>query len=135
LNYLKTNNTIIGGNMKVLVVDDEVEVASFLCTFLKRLGLSPEKANSGKEALETFKNYKPEWVFLDIKMPDMDGIELLKKMKELNPGINAIMITGKDDEAVQNEARGLGASDYIVKPMDLEEMRTIIKKHIPIKEN
>ena len=120
--------------MKILVVDDEIEVASFLCAFLKRLGLNPEKANSGKEALEAFAKYKPEWVFLDIKMPDMDGLELLKKMKEINPDIKAIMITGKDDDAVQNEARQIGASDYIVKPMDLEEMRTIIKKHIPIKE-
>jgi two-component system response regulator (stage 0 sporulation protein F) len=67
-------------------------------------------------------------------MPDMDGLELLKKMKEINSGIKAIMITGKDDEAIQKEARLLGASDYIVKPMDLEEMRAIIKKHIPIKE-
>lgn len=120
--------------MKILVVDDEVEVANFLCAFLKRLGLTAEKANSGKEALETFSRYKPDWAFLDIKMPDMDGLELLKKMKEINANINAIMITGKDDDVVQNEARLLGASDYIVKPMDLDEMRTIIKRHIPIKE-
>ena len=120
--------------MKILVVDDEVEVANFLCAFLKRLGLSSEKANSGQEAMEAFARYKPEWVFLDIKMPDMDGLELLKKMKEINNEIKAIMITGKDDEAVQDEARLLGASDYIVKPMDLEEMRNIIRKYIPIKE-
>lgn len=120
--------------MKILVVDDEVEVANFLCAFLKRLGLTAEKANSGKEALEVFGKYKPEWVFLDIKMPDMDGLELLKKMKEIDTAIKAIMITGKDDDEIQNEARLIGASDYIVKPMDLDEMRTIIKKHIPIKE-
>ena len=120
--------------MKILVVDDEVEVASFLCAFLKRLGLTSEKANSGKEAIDTFNRYKPEWVFLDIKMPDMDGLELLKKMKEIDNNIKAIMITGKDDDTVQNEARLIGASDYIVKPMDLDEMKKIISKHIPIKE-
>ncbi len=120
--------------MKILVVDDEVEVANFLCVFLKRLGLTSEKANSGKEALEIFIKYKPEWVFLDIKIPDMDGLTLLRKMKELDPNIKAIMITGKDDAAAQNEARLLGASDYIIKPMDLEEMRTIIEKYIPIEE-
>jgi len=123
-----------GEEMKILVVDDEVEVANFLCVFLKRLGLNSEKANSGKEGLEAFNRYKPEWVFLDIKMPDMDGLELLKKIKEIDADIKVIMITGKDDEVIQNEARLLGASDYIVKPMDLEEMRKIIKKHIPIKE-
>jgi two-component system response regulator (stage 0 sporulation protein F) len=120
--------------MKILVVDDDVEVANFLCTFLKRLGLDSEKANSGEEALEALNRYKPEWAFLDIKMPDMDGLELLKKMKEIDANIKAIMITGKDDAEVQNEARLLGASDYIVKPMDLEEMSRIIRKHIPIKD-
>ncbi|MFA5272518.1 MAG: response regulator [Candidatus Omnitrophota bacterium] len=120
--------------MKILVVDDEVEVANFLCAFLKRLGLTAEKANSGKEALDVFNRTKPEWVFLDIKMPDMNGLELLKQMKVLDTNIKAIMITGKDDDAVQNEAKSLGASDYIVKPMDLDEMSKIIKKHIPVKE-
>ena len=119
--------------MKVLVVDDEVEVANFLCVFLKRLGLNSKKANSGKEGLEALNRYKPEWVFLDIKMPDMDGLELLKKIKEIDAGIQVIMITGKDDDVIKNEARLLGASDYIVKPIDLDEMHRIIKKHILIK--
>ena len=68
--------------MKILVVDDEVEVVNFLCVFLERLGLNAEKATCGREALEVCSREKPEWVFLDIKMSDMDGLEVLKKMKE-----------------------------------------------------
>ncbi len=118
--------------MKILVVDDEVEVANFLCAFLSRLGLKTKKANCAKEALEVFNEYNPDWVFLDIKMPDIDGLELLKRIKEIKSEVNAIMITGKDDESVQVQARALGAKDYLVKPMDLDEMRKVIGKYIPI---
>ncbi|MBM3243923.1 MAG: response regulator [Candidatus Omnitrophica bacterium] len=120
--------------MKILVVDDEVEVANFLCAFLKRLGLEAKKSFCAKDAMESFNEYNPDWVFLDIKMPDINGLELLKKMKEIKKEINAIMITGKDDDTAREEARSLGASDYLVKPMDLDEMRSVIKKYIPIKE-
>jgi two-component system response regulator (stage 0 sporulation protein F) len=116
--------------MKILVVDDEVEVASFLCDFLKRLNLTSLKANCGKEALEVFTSQKPDWVLLDVKMPDIDGIEVLKKMKEINPEVNAIMITGRSDDSLINEAKALGARDYLIKPVDLDDLRTKIKTYI-----
>ena len=119
--------------MKILVVDDEVEVVNFLCVFLERLGLNAVKATCGKEALEVCSREKPEWVFLDIKMSDMDGLEVLKKMKEINPNIKAIMITGTKDETIQSEAQALGASDYLIKPIDLEDLREKIRQHISIK--
>jgi len=116
--------------MKVLVVDDEVVVANFLCEFLRRLGLDAEKVHSAKEALVIFKQHQPEWVFLDIKIPDMDGLELLKKMKEINHQVKSIMVTGKDDETSQTQAHALGVYDYIIKPLDLEELYKIVNKHI-----
>ncbi|MDD5477551.1 MAG: response regulator [Candidatus Omnitrophica bacterium] len=120
--------------MNVLVVDNEIEVVNFFSIFLKRLGLNVEKATCGQEALELFNRHKPEWVFLDIKMPDINGLDLLRKMKEINIGIKAIMISGRDDNSNQNEARALGASDYLIKPIDLDEMDRIIKKYIPGQE-
>ena len=116
--------------MKVLVVDDEVEVGSFLCDFLKRLGLEAEKATCGEEALKMFSLSKPDWVFLDLKMPDIDGLEVLRRMKEIDSGIQALMITGRDDELSESEAHALGARDYLIKPVDLDELRTKIKKYI-----
>jgi len=120
--------------MNVLVVDDEVEVVDFFSIFLRRFGLNVEKATCGHDALELFNRYKPEWVFLDIKMPDINGLDLLKKMREIDTGIKAIMISGKDDSSTENQARELGISDYLIKPIDLEEMHRIIKKHIPGQE-
>ncbi|MDP3042321.1 MAG: response regulator [Candidatus Omnitrophota bacterium] len=120
--------------MNVLVVDDEVEVVNFFSIFLRRLGLNVEKATCGQEALELFSRHKPEWVFLDIKMPDINGLDLLKQMKEIDIGIKAMMISGRDDNSDQDEARALGASEYLIKPIDLDEMRKIIKKYIPEQE-
>lgn len=116
--------------MKILVVDDEVEVVNFLVDFLKRLGLEAEKAVCGTDALKMFSLVKPDWVFLDVKMPDIDGFTVLRKMKEANPGIQVMMITGKDDELSENEALSLGVRDYLIKPVDLDELRTKIKKYI-----
>ncbi len=120
--------------MKILVVDDEVEVVNFLCVFLERLDLKVEKAINGREALEIFSRNRPEWVFLDIKMPDMDGLEVLKKMKEIDPNIKAMMITGRDDAATQSEAQALGASDYLIKPIDLDDLLGKVTKYILIKK-
>ena len=116
--------------MKVLVVDDEVDVSNFLCDFLKRLGLATEKANSGKEAIDVFNRTKPDWILLDVKMPDMDGIEVLRRMKETDSNVKAIMITGRVDEMTENEAQTLGARDYLIKPIDLDELRTKVQKYI-----
>ena len=114
----------------ILVVDDEVEVVDFLCNFLRRFNLSVIKATEGKGALETFKKNNPAWVLLDIKIPDISGLELLKEFKKINPDVKVIMITGRDDKESQVEAKKLGALDYLIKPLDLEELHNKIKTYI-----
>ncbi len=115
---------------KILVVDDEVEITDFLCNFLKRFKIIGQKASDSKTALEVFAKLKPDWVFLDIKMPDMDGFQLLEEFKKISASVKAIVITGKDDKESQEKAKKLGAKDYIVKPIDLEELHKKIKAHI-----
>ncbi len=117
--------------MNVLIVDDEVETTELFSSFLRRLGLTVEQANCGQEALILFNRCRPEWVFLDFTMSDMDGLELLKKMQQIDAGIKAIMISGREDDSLKNEARTLGVRDYLIKPIDLEKIRGIISKHIP----
>ena len=115
---------------KVLVVDDEVEVADFLCNFLKRFKIISLKAVNGTAALEAFDKEKPDWVLLDIKMSDMDGFEVLKELKSKDAKAKVIMITGSEDKVSQDKAKSLGAIDYIVKPLDLEELHKKIQTHI-----
>ncbi|MCF7908534.1 MAG: response regulator [Candidatus Omnitrophica bacterium] len=115
---------------KVLIVDDEVEITEFLCNFLNRFDIVNERASDAKTALDKFNKLKPNWVLLDIKMPGMDGFELLAEFKKINSNIKAMMITGKDDKESQDRAKKLGALDYIFKPLDLDELHQKIKTHI-----
>jgi DNA-binding response OmpR family regulator len=115
---------------RILVVDDEVEIVDFLCTFLKRFDLESNKAFNGQEALDVYDKIKPDWLLLDLKMPQMDGLQVLKEFKNRKQKVNVIMITGRDDKELQKEAKALGAKDYIVKPLDLEELHQKIEKYI-----
>lgn len=115
---------------KVLVVDDEVEITDFLCKFLSRFKIISSKANNGMEALRVFDQVRPDWLLLDIKMPDMDGFKLLEQLKEKDNPPRVMMITGRDDKESQDKAKKLGALDYIVKPLDLEELHKKINNYI-----
>lgn len=116
--------------LKVLVVDDEVEITDFLCRFLNRFRISSSKANNGAEALKVFDQVKPDWMLLDIKMPDMDGFELLESLRGKDYPVKVIMITGREDKESQEKAKRLGALDYIVKPLDLEELHHKVNSYI-----
>jgi len=114
----------------VLVIDDEIEVVEFLCNFLKRFNITAHKAVNGEGAIKAFAKEKAEWLFLDIKMPDMDGFDVLKSIKKMDPGVQTIMITGRDDKESQKKAKNLGAIDYIIKPLDLEELHQKVQMYI-----
>ncbi|MCM8780445.1 MAG: response regulator [Candidatus Omnitrophica bacterium] len=105
---------------KILVVDDDPKICELLERFLIKKDFQPTIATSGKEALEKVKAENPAIVLLDIKMPDMDGINILKKIKETNERTAVIMITGLKDEEIAKEAMASGAYDYITKPFDLD---------------
>lgn len=108
------------GENKILIVDDDKSVSDFLERFLRQKGYAyVQSASSGEAALEIIKNGEVELLFLDVMLPGMNGIEVLRKIKEINKNIGVIMITGYPDEEKAKEAIKLGAYDYIIKPFDL----------------
>lgn len=115
---------------KILIVDDKKEIINFLEHFLIRFNLTVIKAISGQEAVSCYHQYKPEYVFLDIQMPDKDGITVLKELKKIDPALKIIMITGKEDDDSQKKAKKYGAIDYVTKPLDLSELSKKIQKYI-----
>jgi DNA-binding response OmpR family regulator len=115
---------------KVLIVDDEKEIVSFLERFLGRFNVSVITATSGKEALDLYREHSPGCVLLDIQMPDIDGMTILQQLRTLNPELKIIMITGKEDKSFQEKAKRYGAIDYITKPLDLVGLSRKIKEHI-----
>lgn len=107
---------------KVLVVDDEKE---FLETIIKRLqkrNLSVEGVESGEEALEKISAGNFDVVLLDVKMPGMDGVATLREIKRLKPLTEVVMLTGHASVESGIEGMKLGAFDYLMKPMELEQL-------------
>lgn len=104
---------------RVLVVDDEREIVEILQEFLTGKGYVVSAAYDGPEALQKLKEERPHVVLLDIKMPTMSGLEVLRQMRELDQEVGVIMITGVIDEETGRAALKLGAFDYITKPLDL----------------
>lgn len=111
---------------KILVVDDDPDIVVLISSFLAEEGFKVYTATRSHQALEHLKNYPIDLAIIDIAMPEMDGIELLKKMKEIKPSLEAIMITAYKDAEKVVEAFRLGAFDCIFKPFDLKYLRTAI---------
>ena len=111
---------------KILTVDDQMGIDSFFYEFFTVRNYEVLNALGGKEAIEIVKREKPKIVLLDIKMRGMDGIETLKKIKEIDKNIVVIMVSGVKDDDVINEALRLGADDYITKPLSLEYLEKVV---------
>jgi DNA-binding NtrC family response regulator len=106
----------------ILFVDDEVD---FLDTLLKRMRkrrVNVSGVKSGEAALEWLSGNAADVVVLDVRMPGMDGIETLKAIKRLNPLIEIIMLTGHANLEVASKGMELGAFDYLMKPVDIDEL-------------
>ena len=109
-----------------MTVDDEMGIDSFFYEFFTLRNYQVFNALSGKEAIEIVKKEKPRIILLDINMRGMDGIETLKKIREIDKDVAIIMVTGVKDEDVVKKAKELGADDYITKPLSLEYLEKVV---------
>lgn len=111
---------------KVLVVDDTPEIRVSLKTFLKIRGLDVYDAADGEQALRQVETEKPRLVITDERMPGMNGLTVLKKIKEIDSSIKVVMISGAQDEKVVRMALELGACDYITKPFSFQSLEALV---------
>lgn len=111
---------------KILTVDDEMGIDSFFYEFFTVRNYQVFNAQGGLEALEIVKREKPRIVLLDINMRGMNGIETLKKIREIDKEAVVIMVTGVKDDDVINQALDAGADDYITKPLSLEYLDKVV---------
>ena len=107
---------------KILIVDDEVKATELLKRFLEVKGYDVITSNSGEDALEKVKNEKPVVMILDLRMPEMHGLEVLKKSKEISPETKVIIHTAAGDIDAAIDAIRLSASDFILKSCNLDEL-------------
>ncbi len=119
--------------IKALIVDDEKIVCDFLMNLLKLEGVISKFAENGFKALEIAKKEKFDIIFIDVRMPKMDGLELLKELKKIEAGKLYLMMTGYSVEELLREAEKEGAAGSLKKPFDIELIREYINKVKPVK--
>jgi DNA-binding NtrC family response regulator len=119
------------GKTKVLIVDDEYLIRYSLQRLLEREGYVAFTAGSGHEALRLFEERKPDIVILDIRLPDSNGLSLLKTIKESCPSVAMIMATGSPDVQSRVEAMKMGALAYLEKPVDMDSLKTLMHDTTP----
>jgi two-component system response regulator AtoC len=111
-----------------MVIDDEQGVCDILKRLFEQEKYDVSTHNDPEKALEALFRDKPHGVLLDIKMPKMDGIEVLSRVKQFDPRIKVIMITGYGNIENAMESMKLGAYDYITKPFDLDFIKSLVKR-------
>lgn len=117
-----------GEEIKVLLVDDEPHFVKLLAERLAGRGFNVETAGGGTEAIDRAKEESYDAIVLDLLMPEMDGLETLKQLKEINPDLQVILLTGHGTIDKGVEAIKLGAMDFVEKPADIKELLEKIKK-------
>ena len=120
---------------KILIVDDQYGIRILLNEVFQKEGYQTYQAANGFQAIDIVLNDRPDLVVLDMKIPGMDGIEILKRMKVIDPEIRVIIMTAYGELDMIQEAKDLGAITHFAKPFDIDDIRAAVKKHIPQKAN
>ena len=124
-------------NVSILIVDDTPKNIQLLGTILKNAGYKVNVATNGLQALSVLEKLKPDLILLDVMMPDLDGYETCKRIKEINhlKDIPIIFLTAKTQTEDIVKGFELGAVDYIVKPFNALELLARVKTHLSLKFN
>jgi DNA-binding NtrC family response regulator len=122
-----------GGEMKnVLIVDDEIAVRECVKMILKN-DYEVFLAKNAEEAFSQINEHSPDVILLDIILPDLDGLKVLERIKQNDPGVIVIMVTATATVKTALEAKKLGAYDFVTKPFDIDELRFIITRSLSAK--
>ncbi|UCG21218.1 MAG: response regulator [Deltaproteobacteria bacterium] len=120
--------------IKILLVDDEEGYVNVLAKRMTKRQVEVSVALSGSEAIQTLRKKDFDVAVVDLKMEDMDGIEVLKIFKKMDPELPVVMLTGHGSEKAARDGLALGAFDYLTKPYDLEDLLAVITKAAERKE-
>ncbi|MBO1756784.1 response regulator transcription factor [Allobranchiibius sp. CTAmp26] len=125
-----------GSNVRVLVVDDESNLTELLSMALRYEGWDIKSAGTGSSAVRVAKEFKPDTVVLDMMLPDFDGMEVLRRLRDDDPTLPVLFLTARD--AVEDRIAGLtaGGDDYVTKPFSLEEVvarvRALLRRSVQL---
>ena len=103
-----------------MIVDDEPEAVEFLREFLTAEGYEVLAASNGEDALRRVKEERPHLILLDVHLPDVNGLEVLRQVRQIDHGVGVIMVAPVNEEETGRQALKLGAFDYITRPLDFK---------------
>lgn len=116
-------NEVLG---RLLIVDDEAPVLEVLSEYFTAQGYEVETALSGADALAAVRRRRPDLVLLDIRMPGMDGMEVLRRLQQVDAALAVVMVTANEDLALARETLRIGAFDYVSKPFDFDYLDRVV---------
>ena len=108
--------------MKILVAEDDTNISNALCEIFENEGFNTLKAQNGQQALDLYNNENPDFICLDIMMPEINGYDVCRKIRQTNADIPIIFLSAKDEEIDRVIGLELGADDYITKPFGVREV-------------
>ncbi|CAH0345053.1 response regulator [Bacillus sp. CECT 9360] len=120
---------------KILIVDDQFGIRILLNEVLNKEGYNTFQAANGVQALDIVTNHSPDLVLLDMKIPGMDGIEILKRMKQIDQDIRVIIMTAYGELDMIQKAKDLGAMTHFAKPFDIDDIRKAVKEYLPVRKS
>lgn len=123
-----------GKQATILIVDDEPEIGRLVGEFLQRRGYRTKTAANGEEALTMIREEPPDLALLDIYMPGINGVEVLRRLKEAHSSVGVIMLTASQDEPLLKMALDLGAFDVLSKPVDLDQVELAVMVKLVMQE-
>jgi DNA-binding NtrC family response regulator len=112
----------------ILIVEDEKILAESISTYLKRHGYATAVAHAGEEGVRLAEEGRPAVAVVDIRLPGIDGLDVLKRMRKVSPHTDVVMTTAYAPASSTTEAMEYGAFDYLGKPLDLDKLRGVIEK-------
>ncbi len=117
-------------NVNILWVDDEIDLLKAHVLYLQEKGFSVQTATNGQDALDMVKDSHFDLIFLDENMPGLSGLEVLNQLKNIRPEVPVVMITKSEEEDIMDQAIGSKISDYLIKPVNPNQILLTIKKHV-----
>ena len=115
-------------SVKILVIDDETIIRDLLKEFLSDLGFQVLLAEDGKKGIQLGSDCNIKLALVDLKLPDLEGIQVVKKIREKNPRLRFILLTGYPTPQARKQAEQLGTSGFLTKPFKLPELQSLIQK-------
>lgn len=113
---------------RIMIVDDEPVIIDTITMLIRRMGHSPISARKGEQAITTFRKERPHIMILDLGLPDISGLDVLKRIREFHPDTPIVILTGDNTENLEREARSLGVWDFVLKGSNLGPLKEIIER-------